>query len=344
MICPKCSVANPANVQFCIHCGTPVFESDLHLHGLSHSLQTLIQSRYRLVKEIKAMHSIYYTAEDLVLGRMVFIKVLNPNIIQSRSWYFGQRFVFEAKQQTNLIHENIQCLYDVILNRDIYAIIYEFVDGMTLKEYHIKQPIDKNTILTITLQILLALNHAHNVSMVHGGVRPDNIFVSNNNRVKLRKFGFDMLENCERSGRRGITQYAKDVVYLSPEQITKPRQVDERTDIYSTGIVLYELLQGKFDYDFSVISDFELMQRIVNGDLIDLNSLECKDTDLRALIQDMIANNPSDRIVMKNLIDQINNLLNNDSIGITEIQRDEIIKKRNQEPWIGAFQEQRSIT
>src|SRR5947208_9798610 len=180
-----------------------------------------------------------YLAEDPELGRRVAIKILNNR--HANDGQFIERFRREAKNAAALNHPNIVSIYDRGEAEDTYYIAMEFLDGRTLKELIVSRgaaPI--NVAIEYARQILSALRFAHRHGIVHRDIKPHNVLVDGDGRAKVTDFGIARAGASEMTEAGSIIGTAQ---YLSPEQ-AKGTAVDHRSDIYSVGIVLYELPTG----------------------------------------------------------------------------------------------------
>src|ERR1051326_4076980 len=180
-----------------------------------------------------------YLAEDQELGRRVAIKILNSR--HGNDDQFIERFRREAKNAAALNHPNIVSIYDRGEAEDTYYIAMEFLDGRTLKELIVGRgaaPI--NVAIEYARQILSALRFAHRHGIVHRDIKPHNVLVDGEGRVKVTDFGIARAGTSQMTEAGSIVGTAQ---YLSPEQ-ARGGDVDQRSDLYSLGIVLYELLTG----------------------------------------------------------------------------------------------------
>jgi serine/threonine-protein kinase len=208
-------------------------------------IDTLFDGRYRIERKLGAggMADVYL-AEDQELGRRVAIKILNGR--HANDDQFIERFRREAKNAAALNHPNIVSIYDRGNAEDTYYIAMEFLDGRTLKELIIGRgaaPI--NVAIEYARQILSALRFAHRHGIVHRDIKPHNVLVDGEGRVKVTDFGIARAGTSQMTETGSIVGTAH---YLSPEQ-AKGGEVDPRSDLYSLGIVLYELLTGKTPFD-----------------------------------------------------------------------------------------------
>ncbi|AFK86732.1 MULTISPECIES: Stk1 family PASTA domain-containing Ser/Thr kinase [Thermoanaerobacterium] len=208
----------------------------------------MLGNRYEILEKIgEGGMAKVYKAKCHLLNRIVAIKVLRSEFVSDEE--FVRRFKRESQAAASLSHPNIVSIYDVGQEGDIYYIVMEYVNGKTLKQL-IKEtngplPIPKS--LDIARQVCRALEHAHKHHIVHRDIKPQNILVTDDNIVKVTDFGIARAANGST-----ITYGGGDVLgtayYFSPEQ-AKGSLIDEKTDIYSLGIVMYEMLTGKVPFE-----------------------------------------------------------------------------------------------
>jgi eukaryotic-like serine/threonine-protein kinase len=203
-------------------------------------LNTLFDGRYRIVRKLGAggMANVYL-AEDEVLGRRVAIKILNDR--HAGDDQFVERFRREAKNAASLSHPNIVSIYDRGEAEGTYYIAMEYLDGRSLKELIVARgPAPVHLAIDYARQILAAIRFAHRHGIVHRDIKPHNVLVDAEGRLKVTDFGI---------ARAGVSQMTEagsiigTAQYLSPEQ-AKGAPVDQTSDLYSVGVVLYELLTG----------------------------------------------------------------------------------------------------
>jgi beta-lactam-binding protein with PASTA domain/predicted Ser/Thr protein kinase len=206
---------------------------------------TLFDGRYQVVRKLGAggMANVYL-AEDQELGRRVAIKILNER--HANDEQFVERFRREAKNAAALSHPNIVSIYDRGEAEGTYYIAMEYLDGRSLKELIVSRgPAPLNVAIEYVRQILSALRFAHRHGIVHRDIKPHNVLVDADGRVKVTDFGI------ARAGASQMTEAGSIVgtaQYLSPEQ-ARGTGVDQRSDLYSLGIVLYELVTGKLPFN-----------------------------------------------------------------------------------------------
>ncbi|MGN0496808.1 MAG: Stk1 family PASTA domain-containing Ser/Thr kinase [Lachnospiraceae bacterium] len=204
----------------------------------------IIQNRYEIIEEVgSGGMSIVYKAKCHVLNRYVAIKVLKPEFSDDTS--FVSKFKIEAQSAAGLSHPNIVNVFDVGEENGFYYIVMELVEGITLKEY-IQQNgrLPYQTALDFIIQICSGIEVAHEHHTIHRDIKPQNIIVSKNGTLKVTDFGIAKAatSNTIASSAMG------SVHYISPEQ-ARGGYSDERSDIYSLGVTLYEMLTGRVPFE-----------------------------------------------------------------------------------------------
>src|SRR5262245_57005801 len=203
-------------------------------------LNTLFDGRYRIVRKLGTggMANVYL-AEDEVLGRRVAIKILDDR--HAGDDQFIERFRREAKNAASLSHPNIVSIYDRGEAEGTYYIAMEYLDGRSLKELIVARgPAPVNVAIDYARQILAAIRFAHRHGIVHRDIKPHNVLVDAEGRLKVTDFGIARAGTSQMTEAGSIIGTAQ---YLSPEQ-AKGAPVDQTSDLYSVGVVLYELLTG----------------------------------------------------------------------------------------------------
>lgn len=200
--------------------------------------------------------AVVYKAYDSIDDRIVAVKILKEEYLANEE--FRRRFKNESKAIAILSHPNIVKVYDVSFGDRLQYIVMEYIEGITLKEYIEQQKcIDWNEALYFVVQILRALQHAHDKGIVHRDVKPQNIMLLEDGTIKVADFG---IARFSRGETRTMTEKAiGSVHYISPEQ-AKGEMTDEKADIYSVGVVLYEMLTGKLPFEADSAVSVALMQ------------------------------------------------------------------------------------
>ncbi|MBC8585714.1 Stk1 family PASTA domain-containing Ser/Thr kinase [Youxingia wuxianensis] len=186
-----------------------------------------------------------YKAYDIIEDRIVAVKILREEYMENDD--FRRRFKNESKAMAVLNHPNVMRVYDVSFSDKMQSIVMEFIDGITLKEYIEQQGVLKwKEAVHFTVQILRALQHAHDKGIVHRDIKPQNIMLLSDGTIKITDFG---IARFARSETHTITDKAiGSVHYISPEQASGDT-IDARTDIYSVGVMLYEMLTGRVPFE-----------------------------------------------------------------------------------------------
>src|SRR6516162_1886848 len=186
-----------------------------------------------------------YKARQPMLDRIIALKVLPPGVAGDPG--FAERFNREARALARLNHPNIVAVYDFGKAGNLHYLLMEFVDGTNLRQVEQTEKLSPEQALTIVPKICEALQYAHDQGVVHRDIKPENILLDKSGRVKIADFGIAKMVGQGPTD-VGLTG-AKDVVgtphYMAPEQIEKPQAVDHRADIYSLGVVFYEMLTGE---------------------------------------------------------------------------------------------------
>ncbi len=217
---------------------------------------------YEIIKQIGAggMGEVYL-AKDKKLDRQVAVKILNEKFSQHESNL--QRFVQEAKAASSLNHPNILVIHEIGETDNTHFIVSEYIEGKTLRQIIKSSELNLNEILDISIQIANALSTAHQAHIVHRDIKPENIIIRPDGYAKILDFGLAKLVEQKIIGLDEETikqnETAKGIIlgtvnYMSPEQ-AKGEKVDERTDIFSFGEVIYEMIAGKTPFQGDSISE-----------------------------------------------------------------------------------------
>src|SRR5215469_15705186 len=188
---------------------------------------------------------IVYKARQKHLDRVVALKILPPEISGDRS--FAERFAREARALAKLNHPNIVSIFDSGEADGLFYFVMEFVDGSNLRQCLQAKQISPREALAIVPVICDALQYAHDLGIVHRDIKPENVLLDRKGRVKIADFGLAKLIN-RTTPEVGLTQTGLMMgtpKYMAPEQMDRPAEVDHRADIYSLGVVFYEMLTGE---------------------------------------------------------------------------------------------------
>lgn len=245
--------------------------------------------------------AIVYKAMDHRLNRLVAVKVLKSDLAQNAD--FRRRFHDEAQAVAMLSHPNIVSVYDVSRDAEAEYIVMELIDGITLKQYMERRgQLNWREALHFITQIMKGLGHAHSRGIIHRDIKPHNIMILRDGSVKVADFGIACLVA---SAENTLTQEALGSVhYISPEQ-AKGGHTDARTDIYSAGVVLYEMLTNRLPFEgesavsiaIQHISSVPLSPREINPEIPEALEL----ITMRAMAPDMEKRYPSAEAMLRDL-------------------------------------------
>ena len=239
----------------------------------------MLDNRYEILERIgTGGMAIVYKAKCHRLNRLVAIKILKSDLAQNEE--FRRRFNAESQAVAQLSHPNIVSVYDVSRGGDMEYIVMELIDGITLKQYMEKRgQLNWRESLHFITQIMRGLRHAHSRGIIHRDIKPQNIMVLRDGSVKVADFGIACLADSAQT----LTQEALGSVhYISPEQARGDRP-DARSDIYSSGVVLYEMLTGRLPFEgesavavaIQHLSSIPLAPREINPDIPEQLELIC---------------------------------------------------------------------
>ena len=263
----------------------------------------MLDNRYEILERIgTGGMAVVYKAKCHRLNRLVAVKILKADLAQDED--FRRRFNAESQAVAQLSHPNIVSVYDVSRGGDTEYIVMELIDGITLKQYMEKRgQLNWRESLHFITQIMRGLSHAHSRGIVHRDIKPQNIMVLRDGSVKVADFGIACLENSAQT----LTQEALGSVhYISPEQARGDR-ADARSDIYSSGVVLYEMLTSRLPFEgesavsvaIQHLSSIPLAPREINPDIPEALELIC----MKAMAQDINKRYPSADAMIADLED-----------------------------------------
>ena len=218
--------------------------------------------RYRIVRELARSNDIVYEAADPTMNRRVALKQLNlpANLSGEQKRERIERFKREAKAAGTLNHRNIVTIYEISQDKDVFFIAMEYLSGQSLRNYmSVNGPLPVRLSMMIGLEMCDALGYAHSKNIVHRDVKPDNVhLVPPDNSVKLTDFGIARV--MEEPSLTATGQVFGTPSYMSPEQLSA-RKVDHRTDLFSLGVMMYEILTGRkpFHGDNIVSVTYQIM-------------------------------------------------------------------------------------
>jgi len=253
MECPKCNTNNTEDSQFCKTCATSLtgdasaqvsFTKTLETPSKGIIPGTTFAARYKIVEELgRGGMGVVYKAEDAKLKRTVAIKLLPPELTGDKE--AKERFIREAQSAAILDHPNICTIFEVDESEDKTFISMAYVDGQNLRERVKEGPLEINEGLDLGIQAAEGLAAAHAKGIVHRDIKSANIMVTSKGQAKIMDFGLAKFAGASMITREGVTMGT--VAYMSPEQ-AQGKTVDHRSDIWSLGVVLYEMFSGKLPF------------------------------------------------------------------------------------------------
>jgi serine/threonine protein kinase/Tfp pilus assembly protein PilF len=254
MKCPDCDTDNPARSRFCNNCGADLAAekqssfSDtrpLKKAGRRLAVGSTFAGRYRIIEDLgKGGMGLVYEAEDAKLKRHVALKLLPPDL--TRDDEAKKRFVLEAQAASALDDPNVCTIYEIDETGDGQMFMsMACYDGETVKAKIERGAIPVEEAVEIAIQVAKGLARTHEAGIIHRDIKPGNILVTDRGEVRILDFGLAKL-----AGQTGLTKVGTTmgtVIYMSPEQ-ARGEEVDHRTDIWSLGVVLYEMLAGRLPF------------------------------------------------------------------------------------------------
>ena len=254
MKCPQCQADNTSDSRFCKICATPLPSQKSDSPVKTKTLKTPVRSlapgctvaeKYEIIGKLgEGGMGLVYKAQDLKLKRTVALKFLPQELTRDKD--ARERFIQEAQAASALDHPNICTIYEIDeTESDQVFISMACYEGENLKTKIAQGPIPPDDAIRIAVQIAQGLSKAHKKGIIHRDIKPANIMISNDGIVKIVDFGIAKLSGPSRLTRTGTMMGT--VAYMSPEQ-AKEGKVDHRTDIWSLGVVLYEMLTAQLPF------------------------------------------------------------------------------------------------
>jgi formylglycine-generating enzyme required for sulfatase activity/dienelactone hydrolase len=253
MKCPKCQLDNTSDSKFCKECGTQLHLGGDILFSKTMTLETPFKvldkgstfaGKYKIIGEIgRGGMGVVLKAEDMKLRRMVALKFLPPEL--SSYPEAKERFIREAQAAAALDHPHICTIYEAEESEGQAYIAMAYVDGLSLKERIAKSPLTIEEAIDIGIQVAEGLEEAHKKGIVHRDIKSANIMVTEKGQAKVMDFGLAKVMGESLITREGRTMGT--VAYMSPEQ-AKGEVADLRSDIWSLGVVMYEMLSGQLPF------------------------------------------------------------------------------------------------
>jgi eukaryotic-like serine/threonine-protein kinase len=249
-----------------------------------------------------------YLAQDQKLDRLVAIKILNKKLNRDEATL--HRFVREAKAASALNHPNILVIHEIGESEAAHYIVSEFIEGRTLREVLTQSQMSLVEVLDVAIQIAGALAAAHGAHLVHRDIKPENVMVRPDGYVKVLDFGLAKLVEQENKSFFGLedattrNQTAKGLIlgtvsYMSPEQ-AKGEEVDERTDIFSLGVVIFEMIEGRTPFAGDSMS--ETFANLINAEPQALSGLAVPEELKRIIAKTLCKNKDQRYLTMKELL------------------------------------------
>ncbi|MCJ7580764.1 MAG: protein kinase [Candidatus Aminicenantes bacterium] len=249
--CPKCQTDNPDESKFCMECATPFPSAggavptrtlETPIKGFAEG--TIIAGKYKIIEVLgKGGMGVVYKAEDTKLKRTVALKFLSPEL--TRNSEAKERFMLEAQAASALDHNNICTVHEIDESDEQMFIAMAYVDGQSLREKIIQGSLKLEEALAIATQITAGLHEAHEKGIVHRDIKSSNIMITSKDQAMIMDFGIAKLSGETKFTRTGTTMGT--VAYMSPEQ-ARGEKVDHRSDLWSLGIVMYEMLSGQLPF------------------------------------------------------------------------------------------------
>lgn len=252
--------------------------------------KTILNRRYEILQNIgQGGMAEVYLAHDLLLDRYVAIKMLRDQFVADKTLL--EQFRREAKSAAKLVHPFIINIYDVVSEDDKQYIVMEYVEGITLKDYLQSNRLSLNAVLEIGVRLADALQHAHSRNIIHCDIKPQNILIDKNLNPKIADFGIAKMVSNQ------TMVYTSTVMgsvhYLSPEQATGG-QVTASSDVYSLGVVLFEMLTGRVPFDGNTAVAVAMMHAEKQVPPLS-DYLADVPAGLQEILDKALAKNPADR-------------------------------------------------
>jgi Tol biopolymer transport system component/tRNA A-37 threonylcarbamoyl transferase component Bud32 len=250
--CPKCQFDNPSDSKFCKECGTQLIPKDeipvtetLETPAEELTRGTTFAGRYEIIEELgKGGMGKVYRVEDKKIKEEVALKLIKPEIASDKKTI--ERFNNELKMARKIAHRNVCKMYDLGEEKGTHYITMEYVPGEDLKGLirKVKQ-LTVGTTIAIAKQVCEGLTEAHRLGVVHRDLKPSNIMVDKEGNARIMDFGIARSLKTKGITRVGVMIGTPE--YMSPEQV-EAKEVDQRSDIYSLGVILYEMVTGKVPF------------------------------------------------------------------------------------------------
>ncbi len=255
MKCPKCKADNPDTQSFCGECGTQLEPSDDSQVSFTKTLETpreelttgsTFADRYKIVEELgKGGMGRVYKVLDKETNEKIALKLIKPEIALEKRTV--ERFRNELTTARKIVQKNVCRMYDLNKEKDNYFITMEYVSGGDLKKFIRRSgQLSVEKAISIAKQICDGLSEAHSLGIVHRDLKPNNIMIDDKGNAKIMDFGIARSLEVKRITGAGVMIGTPE--YMSPEQV-EGKEVDQRSDIYSLGIILYEMVTGQVPFE-----------------------------------------------------------------------------------------------
>ncbi len=251
--CPKCNADNPDTKQFCGDCGTQLptikdIEVTETIETPKEELTTgsTFAGRYQIIEELgKGGMGKVYKAIDIDIKEKVAIKLIKPEISTDKKTI--ERFQNELKFARKIRHKNVCQMYDLNREEGTYYITMEYVEGENLKNMiRMSGQLGMGTAISVAKQVCDGLEEAHKLGVIHRDLKPSNIMIDREGNVRIMDFG--IARSLKEKGITGAGVMIGTPEYMSPEQV-EGKEVDQRSDIYSLGVILYEMVTGRVPFE-----------------------------------------------------------------------------------------------